>query len=131
MNAKEIRFQAYLAAVTGNPVLPDATSLDSFAADFAEKAVVRFHTDPIRTFPAELTMPQEKSLEDEEFREYEYCDQGSSRIYRIDNPVTLFVGATTHRVVDKTGLVHCLPAPGRFACVLRWKPRDASNPVAF
>jgi hypothetical protein len=68
-------------------------------------------------------------ISDEIAREYDF----GGRIYRIDQPLALFmrVGGTTHRVVDKTGTVHCVPAPGEHACVLRWFPRDTTNPVAF
>lgn len=54
----------------------------------------------------------------EKWREYDF----GGRTYRIDNPVTLFFrkAGTTHRVVDSNGIVHCVPAPGHFGCVLRW-----------
>lgn len=70
-----------------------------------------------------------KNLKDEKYREYDFY--GRVTAYRIENPVSLFVGATTHRIVDKEGIVHCVPAPGFHGCVLRWKPRDGANPVAF
>jgi hypothetical protein len=69
-------------------------------------------------------------LRDEEWRVY---DNGV-RAYRIDNPVTLYTreGGTTHRVVDKTGIVHCVVAPSADNnVVIRWKPRDLDKPVAF
>ena len=54
----------------------------------------------------------------EEWREYDF----SNRIYRIDNPVLVqfYSGSATHRVTDKEGIVHCVPAPGHYGCVLRW-----------
>lgn len=63
------------------------------------------------------------------WREYDF----GGRIYRIENPVRLITrrGSTTHRVVDKDSLVHCLPAPGNSGCVLRWMPRDPAKPVQF
>jgi hypothetical protein len=71
-------------------------------------------------------------LNDEAYREYEF---GTERriTYRIVDPVALFLcdGGTTHRVLDKAGIVHCLPAPGQNGCVLRWKPLNADKPVAF
>jgi len=70
---------------------------------------------------------QLKSLKDEAWREYEF----EGRVYRIRNPESLAVGLTTHRVVDSTGVVHCIPAPGYFGCVLRWMPRPGADPVAF
>jgi hypothetical protein len=63
----------------------------------------------------------------EQWREYDF----GGRSYRIDNPDSLYVGTTTHRVVDSQGVVHCLPAPGTNGCVLRWKSVDESKPVAF
>lgn len=65
----------------------------------------------------------------EEWREYDF----NNRIYRILNPKTLFIkeGGTTHRILDSDDIVHCVPAPGYNGCVLRWKPRDLSNPVNF
>lgn len=55
------------------------------------------------------------------------------RVYRIGNPVELYTrpGGTTHRVVDSAGVVHCVPAPGIFGCVLRWQTKDLNNPVQF
>lgn len=67
------------------------------------------------------------SLRAEAFREYDF----GGRTYRISSPRTLYIGTTTHRVIDSKGMVHCVPAPGQSGCVLRWSPRDASNPVQF
>jgi hypothetical protein len=71
----------------------------------------------------------EKDLTDELYREYDF----NGRVYRINSPVKLFIrkGGTTHRVVDADGLVHCAPAPGQGDCVLRWKTKDAAQPVIF
>lgn len=71
----------------------------------------------------------EKSLTDEEWREYDY----GGRVYRIDRPQTLFYrpNGTTHRIVDSDGVAHCVPAPGYFGCVLRWKTFDGEPPVSF
>jgi hypothetical protein len=68
-----------------------------------------------------------KDLTKEAWREYEFSD----RVYRIEAPRQLFIGTTTHRVLDAAGVVHCVPAPGQQGCVLRWKPKDASEPVQF
>lgn len=70
-----------------------------------------------------------KSLQDEIYREYDF----DGRVYRIDNPVTLYYreGGTTHRIVDNDGIVHCVPAPGMHGCVLRWKSKDINKPVTF
>lgn len=55
----------------------------------------------------------------EEWREYDFA----GRIYRIEQPVRIYLrpGGTTHRVEDRAGVVHCVPAPGHHGCVLRWK----------
>lgn len=63
----------------------------------------------------------------EQWREYDF--QG--RVYRITNPQSLAIGRTTHRVVDEFGIVHCVPAPGKDGCVLRWQSKDPKKPIAF
>lgn len=65
----------------------------------------------------------------EEWREYDF----GGRVYRINVPTELYIrlGGTTHRVVDSEGVVHCVPIPGSFGCVIRWKEKDPSNPVKF
>lgn len=68
-----------------------------------------------------------KDLSMEEWREYDFSD----RVYRIVDPHRLYIGTTTHRVEDRHGIVHCVPAPGERGCVLRWQPRDAAAPVQF
>lgn len=68
-----------------------------------------------------------KNLTKELWREYDF----NGRVYRIHNPQQLWIGSTTHRVQDSQGTVHCAPAPGVSGCVLRWQPRDASEPVQF
>ncbi len=57
------------------------------------------------------------NIKSEEWREYEF----GGRVYRIDNPQALYLGKTTHRVVDADGITHCLPAPGAQGCIVRWK----------
>lgn len=71
--------------------------------------------------------PEGKAITDEQWREYDF----GGRVYRIENPVALYVrpGGTTHRVVDAAGVTHCVPAPGYNGCVLRWFSPD--RPVAF
>lgn len=70
-----------------------------------------------------------KSLTDELWREYDF----GGRVYRIDNPQVLYLrtGGTTHRVEDSDEVVHCVPAPGHFGCVLRWMAKDGKEKVAF
>ena len=68
-----------------------------------------------------------KKLEGVVWREYDY----GGRVVRIDNPVELWIGETTHRVLDAQGVVWCVPAPGHCGCVLRWKKADGEPPVRF
>jgi hypothetical protein len=77
-------------------------------------------------------------ISDEEWREYDFIfNDGHSdavvRVYHIDNPKTLFMrkNGSTHRVLDEGGVVHCIPAPGRYNCVLRWKTKVGADPVKF
>ena len=68
------------------------------------------------------------------WREYEWVlDTGGIRTYRIESPVWLYMrsGGTTHRIVDVLDIVHCVPAPGKMGCVLRWAPKDITDPVQF
>lgn len=67
---------------------------------------------------------QPRDISSEEWREYDF----GGRIYRITAPLRLYIGTTTHRVVDADGVTHCLPAPGIAGCVLRWK---ATPEVSF
>jgi len=53
----------------------------------------------------------------EDWREYDF----GGRVYRIDNPKSVYIGTTTHRVVDQDDIAHCVPAPGFNGCALRWK----------
>jgi hypothetical protein len=68
-------------------------------------------------------------LFDEEWREYRFGET----TYRITKPLVLFhkSGGQTHRVLDIFGVVHCVPAPGRLTCILRWKSKDPLVPVRF
>lgn len=68
-------------------------------------------------------------ISNEEWREYDF----HGRVYRILKPVKLFweSGHTMHRVLDVLGVVHCVLAPGFDDCVLRWGPKDETNPVQF
>lgn len=68
-----------------------------------------------------------KDLTKEQWREYDF----DGRVYRIEAPQSVWIGTSTHRVLDAAGTVHCCPAPGFQGCVLRWKPKDAGEPVQF
>ena len=63
------------------------------------------------------------------WREYDF----GGRVYRIERPLGLWVqeGGTTHRILDGNGVVHCVPAPGHFGCVLRWQKEEGRAPVDF
>ncbi|MHC4296423.1 MAG: hypothetical protein ACYS7Y_03900 [Planctomycetota bacterium] len=69
-------------------------------------------------------------ITDELYREYDI--PGRPEPYRINAPVKLFTrpGGTTHRVLDREGVIHCISFPGN-GTVLRWKPREGKDPVAF
>lgn len=68
-------------------------------------------------------------LRDEQWREYDF----GGRAYTILEPqfVWMYPGCTTHRVLDATGEVHCVPAVGVRGCVVRWRPKNPENPVAW
>lgn len=72
---------------------------------------------------------EKHDISGEQFREYDF----GGRVYGIRTPKTLYCrrGGSTHRVVDEDGLVHCVPAPGRDGCVLRWRPKNGEEPVWF
>ena len=74
-------------------------------------------------------MLNEYDISTEVWREYDW----GGRIYRINNPVKLFIrpGGTTHRVVDTDGIAHCIPSVGVMGCVLRWENKDSKKPVNF
>lgn len=68
-----------------------------------------------------------KKLEGVLYREYDY----GGRVVRIERPVELWCGDTTHRVLDARGVVWCVPAPGFHGCVLRWEKEPGIAPVTF
>ena len=74
-------------------------------------------------------MLKEFDISHEMWREYDW----NGRIYRINNPITLYLrsGGTTHRVVDKDGVAHCVPSVGVLGCVLRWQNPPGTKPVNF
>jgi hypothetical protein len=75
----------------------------------------------------------EFDISKEEWREYDFTAGGVQRVYRINKPVTLFIrpGGSTHRVVDDTGIAHCVPGPGFRGCVIRWYNGEGNDPVNF
>jgi hypothetical protein len=78
-----------------------------------------------------MSVSEAKDLSKEAYREYVMPVAGGVTVYRIEAPRSLWVGTTTHRVLDAAGVVHCLPAPGVAGTALRWQPKDASEPVQF
>lgn len=60
----------------------------------------------------------------EEWREYEWTDPATKArtTYRINSPARVVIprrGASTHRVIDKDGILHVVPAVGAHGCVIR------------
>lgn len=49
----------------------------------------------------------------------------------IKEPQKLFIGKTTHRVVDSLGDVYCVPSVGYHGCYIVWTPKDKNIPVMF
>ncbi len=76
-------------------------------------------------------MMKPRDLSGELWRVYDFQYDGPGRIYRIEEPRLLWVGETTHRVLDAKGIMHLVPAPGHLGCVVQWKPRNAEEPVQF
>ena len=72
-----------------------------------------------------------RDISDEVSRSYHFA---SGRVYTIHAPIALYASkiASTHRVVDSTGVVHCVAFPGPAGdTVLTWEPRHSDRPVAF
>lgn len=76
---------------------------------------------------------QAADLSAEEWREYEFGEAHQRVTVRIADPKTMYYrrGGTTHRVVDSEGVVWCVPVPGAFGCVLRWKTKPGLPVVQF
>jgi hypothetical protein len=95
-------------------------------------AILRNKTvkDELVSIPLGMTV---SSLSSEEWREYEFGPPDARFTYRINHPVKLYVrnGGSTHRVSDQDGVVHCLPAPGKERCVLRWKNKAGMPECTF
>jgi hypothetical protein len=105
----------------------------NFVADQVEHRMASATLRPIVAVSAKFDTIvgelENKPATDEQWREYDFA----GRIYRIDNPTAVYFrrGGSTHRVVDAEGVVHCVPAPGIDACVLRWKAKDGQPPVSW
>lgn len=85
------------------------------------------------TIEVKADAPKGKDLTSEAWREYDWFPPGGKErvTYRISDPVALFVGNTTHRVVDSKQVVHCVPNVGHMGCALRWKARPGKPIVSF
>ena len=56
------------------------------------------------------------------WREYDFGE----RVYRIEKPVRIYVGKTTHRGEGADGVFHVVPAPGLQGCVVRFEGKVIS-----
>lgn len=72
---------------------------------------------------------ESKDLKKEKFRRYEWIDPVTGKIamHRINEPVALYRGKTTHRILGTNGLIHFVPSVGYFGCVLFTENKD-KNP---
>lgn len=77
---------------------------------------------------------KEFDLRKEKEREYEFTDiHGNVIVYKIDSPVKLVLSnsGTSHRIVDSKGIIHLVPSPSKYGCILRWTPRNKEEPIQF
>jgi hypothetical protein len=86
---------------------------------------------PVKMPPQGVPPLKKYDLTSEHWREYEFGPIGDRVVYKINDPIALWIGDTTHRVLDGDGIVHCVPVPGEKGCVLRWKVREGKEPVGF
>lgn len=56
----------------------------------------------------------------ENWRQYVWSNNGQTYAYRIERPRTIYVGGSTHRVTDWSGITHIVPAIGVMGCVIRF-----------
>lgn len=79
--------------------------------------------------PSTMSRITRRDLTDEIWREYDI--PGREKPYRIDEPVMLYrrEGGTTHRVLDRRGIIHCVPFDGKV--VLRWATKAGCDPCKF
>lgn len=59
----------------------------------------------------------------EEWRLYSWIDPVSmqSVSHGIDKPQRLYIGRSTHRVVDSVGITHLVPSIGQLGCAVTFK----------
>lgn len=72
---------------------------------------------------SEIEGLEKYDIENEEYREYILPNK---EIYKIVNPKFLYLrdGGSTHRIVDSSGVIHCIPFGKDASVVLRWKNRE-------
>ena len=53
------------------------------------------------------------------------------KVHEIVDPIAVYIrpGGTTHRVVDSTGLVHCVAFPNMGRTTFTWRNHDQTTPV--
>lgn len=56
---------------------------------------------------------------------------GKDFTLRIERPHNLYIGSTTHRVVDALGRVYCYPSPTTGLTYIKWEHCNKNNPVDF
>lgn len=90
------------------------------------KDVAEFKDD-MATCPENYT---QADISSEEWRQVEL--EGNLKVH-IQHPQTLIIrkGGSTHRVIDKEGVVHCYAAPETGKSVIRWKSKEGEPPVKF
>lgn len=121
----------YILGSVENLLLENPTLCD-FATDLQSLARLLERDFPICNEPTTTLADnglQQRDLRTELWREYDF----GGRVYRIDRPVRLYYreGGTTHRVLDTSGVVHCVPAPSHEGCALRWATIDRNVPCNF
>lgn len=114
------------------PYCYGATSHNVWCALLMKKATM-IPTSPTAALQPISGLVGPKDLSVELYREY---IDPKGNVYRISDPVALYYreGGSTHRVVDREGVTHCVAFPSGYGgaqITLRWKNRDASQPVGF
>ena len=80
-----------------------------------------------------------KDISSEAWRDYKWIipETGAQRSVHILHPLKLYCekGGSCHVVTAKAGesdiTAYCVPAVGRFGCVLTWGNIDGKDPVVF
>lgn len=73
-----------------------------------------------------------RDISHELWRDYRFIGKDKTVVrYKIKKPKLLYVGNTTHRIVDSDGVTHILPAPGYHGCAVRFKNPEGTDPCRF